>query len=126
MTTWLFDPSTDDASARDVLDITMRFEGDVTLCVLDGPVCAYTAPSLDEWLAQLHDNGRHRVIVDASHVGSLSTDAVEVLVDHARRCEDAGGQLQVRSPSSGAERVLQLCDALHLVERTPGVDAAGR
>lgn len=117
MTTWLFDPSHDPAAAE-VLDITLRFEGDVTLCVLDGPLCAYTAPTLDDWLSQLHENDRIRVIVDASHVASLSTDGVDVLVDHADRCRLAGGRLQVRAPSSAARRVLRLCDAQHLVEDT--------
>lgn len=116
MTTWLFDPTDDDSPAAEVLDITMRFEGGVTLCVLDGPLCAYTAPTLDDWLGRLQENDRTQVIVDASHLTSMSSDGVDVLLDHAARCRRAGGRLQVRSPSSVARRVLRLCGAQQLLE----------
>ncbi len=116
MTTWLFEPTTDEPGARDVLDITMRFEGEVTVCVLGGPLCAYTAPTLHQWLSQLRHNHRHRVIIDVRRLDALSGDGVDVLLHHAERCRAAGGALQVRSPSVVAQRVLALCDAEHLVE----------
>lgn len=116
MTTFLFEPGVEGAGARDVLDITLRFEGPVTVCALDGPLCAYTAPVLDAWLGQLRANGRHRVVVDARELDSLSSDGVEVIAAHAARLRVAGGHLQVRSPSPVARRVLELCDAVHLVE----------
>lgn len=116
MTTWLFEPTVEGGGAADVLEITFRFEGEVTVCVLDGPLCAYTAPVLDGWLGQLRANGRDRVVVDASQVDSLSSDGVEVIRAHAARLQAAGGHLQVRSPSTAARRVLALCQADHLVE----------
>ena len=119
MTTWLFEPVVDGRAASDVLEITLRFEGEVTVCVLDGPLCAYTAPALDSWLGQLRANGRDRVIVDASEVDSVSRDGVEVLAAHAARLRAAGGALQVRSPSVAARRVLELCGADHLVQDQP-------
>jgi anti-anti-sigma factor len=116
MTTWLFDAPPDPSGPRDALDITLRFDGEVTMCALTGPLCAYTAPSLDEWLRQLEANGRHKVIIDARAIASLSSDGVDVLVEHAERCRRAGGVLQVRAPSTVARRVLALGDAEHLVE----------
>lgn len=116
MTTWLFEPATDRLAERDVLDITLRFEDDVTVCVLEGPLCAYTAPALDGWLEQLHDNGRRRVIVDAAEVASMSSDGVAVLAGHAARFRVAGGALLVRGASTVAHRVIELCGASHLVE----------
>lgn len=121
MTTWLFEPATDRPVERDVLEITLRFEGDLTVCVLDGPLCAYTAPALDGWLEQLHDNGRRRVIVEAGDVASMSSDGVAVLAGHAARFRVAGGALLVRGASAVARRVLEGCGASHLVED----DAAG-
>ncbi|HAS09397.1 MAG TPA: hypothetical protein DCS55_02590 [Acidimicrobiaceae bacterium] len=118
MTTWLFEPTVDGRDATDALEITLRFEGEVTVCVLDGPVRADTAPVLDGWLEQLWTNDRHRVIVDASAVDSLSTAGVEVITAHAARLRAAGGHLQVRSPSASARRVLDLSQAGHLVEDT--------
>jgi len=118
MTTWLFDAPPDPSGPSDVLDITMRFEGDVTVCTLTGPLCAYTAPSLQEWLRQLHENGRHKVIIEAEAVVSLSSDGVDVLVAHADRCRRVGGGLQVRGPSPAAQRVFVICEADHLIEGT--------
>jgi anti-anti-sigma factor len=116
MTTWLFEPATDEPSPGEVLDIALRFEGEVTACVLTGRLCAYTAPTLDAWLGQLHEHGRLRVVVDASELRSLSGDGVDVLAEHARRFRAAGGALHVRSPSKAARRVLELCDAEHLLD----------
>lgn len=115
MTTWLFGPVHHD-DPREVLDITLRFDGDVTVCRLEGPLCAYTAPVLDAWLDQLHRNGRHRVVVDAGGLDSLSGDGVDVLLDHAARLAATGGCLRVRRTSIAARQVLRLCGAEHLVE----------
>lgn len=120
MTTWLFEPAVDGPVASDYLEITLRFEGEVTVCVLAGPLCAYTAPVLDGWLDQLWTNDRHRVIVDASSVDSLSSDGAEVIRAHAARFRAAGGHLQVRAPSAAARRVLALCQAEHLIEGAAG------
>lgn len=120
MTTWLFEPTIQGGGATDVLEITLRFEGDVTVCVLDGPLCAYTAPVLDGWLGQLRANGRDRVVVDAREVDSLSNDGVEVIRAHAARLRAAGGHLLVRAPSAPARRVLEQCRAEHLVEAADG------
>lgn len=120
MTTWLFEPTVEGGGATDALEITLRFEGEVTVCVLDGPLCAYTAPVLDGWLGQLRANGRDRVVVDASKVDSLSSDGVEVIRVHAARLRAADGHLQIRSPSAVARRVLELCQAGHLVEDAGG------
>lgn len=116
MTTWLFEPGIDGATPVGALDITLRFEGDVTVCELEGPLGERTAPTLDSWLGQLFVNGRHRVIVDAAAVDSLSNDGVEVLAAHAARLRADGGVLQVRSPSAATRRVFSRCGADHLVQ----------
>lgn len=121
MTTWLFEPGVAGDTARDILEITLRFEGEVTVCVLDGPVCAYTAPTLDSWLGQLRANGRRRVVVDAAEVDSLSSDGVEVIAAHAARLRADGGALQVRAPSAPARKILELCGAGHLLHDAPQV-----
>ncbi len=120
MTTWLFEPAVEGAQATDALEVTLRFEGELTVCVLSGPLRAHTAPVLDGWLGQLRANGRHRVIIDASEVDSLSSDGVEVIRAHAARLRATDGHLQVRSPSEVARQVLELCQAGHLVEDADG------
>ncbi|HEX4901404.1 MAG TPA: STAS domain-containing protein [Acidimicrobiales bacterium] len=116
MTTWLFEPTVGETAPGDFLEVTMRFEGDVTVCLLSGRLCAYTAPTLDAWLVQLHDHDRCTVVVDGQDLGSISSDGAGVLVDHAARFRAAGGRLLVRAPSNPARRVLELCGAGDLLE----------
>ncbi len=116
MTTWLFEPSVDETTPGEFLDVTLRFDGDVTVCLLAGRLCAYTSPTLDAWLVQLRENDRRTVVVDGQHLSSISSDGAAVLVDHAARFRSIGGRLVVRAPSNPARRVLELCGAGDLLE----------
>lgn len=116
MTTWLFEPTEADPAPSDVLEVTFRFEGDITVCALAGRLCAYTAPTLDAWLLQLLENDRRTVIVDGSDLASISSDGVDVLSAHAERFRSAGGRILVRSLSTAARRVLEICGSEDLVE----------
>lgn len=116
MSAGLVDAQVDGGDERVRLDITIRFEDELTICVLTGPLCAYTAPVLDGWLEQLRTNGQDKLVVDAAEVETLSSHGVGVLAAHAARLRAGGGRLHVRAPSTSALRVLDLCDAGHLVE----------
>jgi anti-anti-sigma factor len=96
MTTWIFDPTTDHRDPGDALEITLRFEGDVTVCVLAGRLEAATAPDLDAWLDQLLANGRCQVLVDLRALDALSAEGLAVVDAHAERFTAAGGHLQTR------------------------------
>ena len=111
MTSWIFSPSPDpDRQAPvDVLTVTLEMSDNVTVVQLAGPVCAYTAPYLDAELRQAEDAGRNRLVIDAWGVRTLSSDGLEVLEHHARRCDERGGDLVIRNPSSLARRVLDVC-----------------
>jgi anti-anti-sigma factor len=111
MTSWIFSPSPDqDRQAPvDVLTVTLEMSDNVTVVQLAGPVCAYTAPYLDAELCQVEETGRTRLVIDASGVRTLSSDGLDVLEDHARRCDERGGDLVIRNPSSLARRVLDIC-----------------
>ena len=119
MTTWLFEPGIVGAEASDALDLTLRFEGDVTVCVLDGHLDTHTVATLDSWLEQLHVNGRHRVAVDVAAVDTTSIEGIGVLAAHAARLRAAGGVLQIRSPSVPVRRVFDRCGAGHLLQDGP-------
>jgi anti-anti-sigma factor len=111
MTSWIFSPSPDrDRRAPlDELTVTLEMSDNVTVVQLAGPLCAYTAPYLDAELCQVEDAGRNRLVIDASDVRTLSSDGLDVLEHHARRCDERGGDLVIRNPSSLARRVLAIC-----------------
>lgn len=113
MTTWIFPAPSGDIDgqqpASDVLSITLEMHEANTVLLLDGPVCAYTAPHLDAELHQIEAVDRHRIVIDARRVRTMSSDGLRVLVEHAERCEAAGGELVLRNPSPVTARVLEIC-----------------
>ena len=94
--------------AADVLSITVEMHESATIVILDGPACEYTAPHLDTQLTAIEAAGRHRIVVDADLVHTMSTAALTVLADHAERCRVAGGDLAIRRPSAVTRRVLDV------------------
>lgn len=116
MTAWIFPPRTDDRPLpHDVLSVSVEMHGPQSVVHLDGPLCAYTAPHLDAELRKLEDAGRTRLVIDASGVGVLCSDGVDVLVDHEQRCADLGGELFIRGLRAGARRVLDVLSLDRLV-----------
>ncbi|MGK2929281.1 MAG: STAS domain-containing protein [Acidimicrobiales bacterium] len=120
MTSWIFPASAGDVDGQpvpaDFLSITLEMRGASTVVVLDGVVCAYTSPHLDAELHKIEALDRHRLVVDAHSVRTLSSDGLAVLVDHAERCTTAGGELVIREPSPVTRRVLSACDLERLIE----------
>lgn len=127
MTSWIFPVPSEDTdgptAASDVLSTTLEMHDANTVVLLDGPVCAYTAPHLDAVLRQIGAVDRHRIVIDASCVHTMSSDGLRVLVDHAERCEAAGGELVVRNPTRVTSRVLDICGLGRLAapDPVPGV-----
>lgn len=118
MTSWVFPVSSDDGapSPADYLSITLEMHDATTIVILEGVVCAYTSPHLDAELRHIEAVDRHRLIVDAQALRTLTSDGLDVLLDHADRCAGAGGELVLREPSPVTRRVLSVCDLEELVE----------
>ncbi len=127
MSSWVFPATATESSAADVLAVSLEMHGRTTVVSLRGPVCAFTAPHLDTELALVADADRHWLVIDAAEVGTLSSDGVSVLVEHAQRCRRAGGNLVVRNPSRITRRVLTICGLDELLEPTmpPDGDSGG-
>lgn len=120
MTSWIFPASSADGqpSPADHLSITLEMHGATTIVVLEGVVCAYTSPHLDGELRNIEAVDRHRIVVDARAVRTMSSDGLAVLLEHADRCAEAGGELVIREPSPVTQRVLSVCDLEELMEPT--------
>jgi anti-anti-sigma factor len=65
------------------------------------------------------------MVIDASRVHTMSSDGLRVLLEHAKRCEAAGGDLVVRNPSPVTARVFEICglDQLTAVESDSHAEA---
>lgn len=99
----------------DVLSVTLEMHDAVTVVRLDGPVCAYTAGHLDTQLRELQHAGRHHLEIDASEVRPLCSAGVEVLLAHERRCTERGGDMVIRDPRPGVQRVLDVLSLQRLL-----------
>ncbi len=123
MTSWIFPATTgteaEQVSPVDVLTVDLEMHDRTTVVTLSGPVCAYTAPHLDAELQRIEDVDRHCIVIDARAVHTMSTDGLEVLVDHAERCRRSGGSLVIRAASPVTRRVLAICHLQDLLEPTP-------
>lgn len=120
MTSWIFPASNGDVDGQtvpsDFLSITLEMRGASTVVVLDGVVCAFTSSHLDAELHKIEALDRHRLVIDAHAVRTMSSDGLAVLVDHAERCARAGGELVVRGPSPVTRRVLSVCHLERLID----------
>jgi len=118
MTSWIFPVPSEDGTPgpADFLTTTLEMHGATTIVGLDGVVCAYTSPHLDAELRNIGAMDRHRLIVDARAVRTISSDGLAVLLDHADRCAAAGGELVIREPSPVTRRVLEVCDLEQLMD----------
>ena len=80
-------------------------EGGRTVVQVGGEIDVYTAPTLRERLAALHEQGRHELVIDLRAVRFMDSTGLGVLVGVLKRVRLAGGSLALVIDS---ERVLKV------------------
>ena len=92
---------------------------DPTIALLRGEQDLSTVPALCETLAGAIAVGGADLILDLSAVEFLDASTVRVIVAAGEFLRARSRSLVLRSPSSCAQRVLDLCGLSDLVERNP-------
>jgi anti-sigma B factor antagonist len=64
------------------MDVTQSLDGGVLHLKVDGRIDGYWADHLDAALSEVIGAGHHRIAVDCSGVGFLSSAGIGVLVKH--------------------------------------------
>lgn len=84
-----------------------------TVLRASGEIDVATAPALRDRLAELHDRGATRVVVDLEDVAFVDSTGLGVLVGGLRRAREAGGDLRLVCTN---HRVLKVFEATGLHE----------
>lgn len=106
-----------------LLNVWAEIHPRVTRVVLDGPVCAFTAPHLEAELWRIVACDRDQIEIDARNATVFTSDGVDVLQRLRDGLSDRGGRVWISSLSRITQRVLEICEASDLCV---GVEAAGR
>ena len=103
------------------LGLSTRVEGDKSVIAVSGELDVFTAPSLDESLAESIDAGRVNLIVDLSDVTFLDSTGLGSMVKGLKRAKEQGGSLRVVASSerivkvfriTGLDQAMSLTDSL--------------
>jgi anti-sigma B factor antagonist len=73
-----------------------------------GEVDIQTSPILDSHLQQVLGDGVASIVVDLAEVTFLDSTGLSVLVAGLKRCQEAGGTLQVVSPRPHVRRIFEV------------------
>lgn len=94
-------------------------EGGRTVVWLAGDQDMATAPALADTLDRAGSAGDADLIVDLSGVAFIDASTIGVLVRSRNSLHAKGRSLTLRSPTSGASRVLEVCRLGWLVDPRP-------
>ncbi len=77
------------------LSIATRSVAEYEVIEVSGEIDVYTAPDLRQTLAELSDQGKHRIIVDMAGVDFLDSTGLGVLVGALKRAKAVDGSLRL-------------------------------
>ena len=90
------------------LQVSTREESGRTVVAAVGEVDVYTAPTLDDELTRLIDDGAASLVVDLSGVDFLDSTGLSVLVKALERLRDRGGRLDVVVTAERVAKVFRI------------------
>ena len=90
------------------LELTVSERGHETVITAAGELDVNTAPELREQLARLITSGSNLLAVDLGAVTFVDSTALSVLVSALKRLRQAGGDLQLASPTPSVRRVFEI------------------
>ncbi len=90
------------------MDVTRSVEAGVLHLKIDGRIDGYWADHLDAALSAAVGEGHHRIAVDCSAVGFLSSAGIGVLVKHHKQLARIKGGLHIVRPSPTVATVLRI------------------
>jgi len=96
------------ADAPASLQLTVTEQEGETVLGAAGELDVNTAPELREQLARLINEGTTTIVVDLAAVTFVDSTALSVLVSALKRLRQAGGDLQLSSPTPSVRRVFEI------------------
>lgn len=93
---------------RVTVDAEPRSHDSAVVVRVSGEVDIQTSPILDSNLQQVLGDGVASIVVDLAEVTFLDSTGLSVLVAGLKRCQEAGGTLQVVSPRPHVRRIFEV------------------
>jgi len=87
---------------------TSIVEDEVVLVEVEGEIDAHTARTLDKTLNTLLAQGHSRLVLDASHMGFISSAGLRAIMFAQREVGQRGGQVRVCGLNAPARRIFEL------------------
>lgn len=106
------------------LTIATRDVGDVAVVEVTGEVDVYTAPALDEALAELVAAGRTGIVVDLTAVDFLDSTGLGVLVKTLKRVREQQGHLAVVAVEERIRKIFRITGLDTVMSLSTSVDDA--
>jgi anti-sigma B factor antagonist len=90
------------------LVLTTETDGDRTVIAIKGELDAYTAPALEEQIANLGSDSPVNIVLDLSETGFLDSSGLRAILTAHRRLAGEQSTLVLRAPSEPVTRLLEI------------------
>ncbi len=98
------------------MGIETKTYGNVDAVIVNGRIDSSNASELDDAFKGLTDNGRYKLIIDATGVNYMSSAGLRTLISSLKTCKKKGGDLRICQPSERVAEVLSLAGLTDLFE----------
>jgi anti-sigma B factor antagonist len=90
------------------MEITHRYEGQVTIASVVGSLDALTAPDLNEFFNRRLTEGNSKLVVDLSRLEYTSSAGLRVLLSAVKEARAHGGDLRLAAAQTNVKKVFEL------------------
>ncbi len=103
---------------------TEHLDGGTCVCHVSGELDAYTAPDLRDALNEELGQGVCWIIVDLDELTYVDSTGLGILVETAKRCRQAGGDVAVACERRNLLRIFHISGTHEILNVVGDVDAA--
>ncbi|MGC9319490.1 MAG: STAS domain-containing protein [Armatimonadota bacterium] len=101
-----------------------RTDEHTALCHVTGELDAYTAPDLRDVLDEQLEQGVRWMVADLSELTYLDSTGLGILIETAKKCRQAGGDLAVACQRKNLLRIFQISGTHEILNVMEDVGAA--
>ncbi|MEA3402708.1 MAG: STAS domain-containing protein [Armatimonadota bacterium] len=101
-----------------------RTDEDTALCHVTGELDAYTAPDLRDALDEQLDQGVRWIVADLTELTYLDSTGLGILIETAKKCRQAGGDVAVACDRKNLLRIFQISGTHEILNVVKDVGAA--
>lgn len=94
--------------AFDDFAVEVSFPGGPGLVRVSGEIDCYTAPTLQQRLFEVIDEGARQIVVDLAGVSFMDSQGLAALVRAVMRLRSLDGQLTLRSPRRSVCKIVEI------------------